>query len=244
MLRFLFGFALLTAPMAWSESGPDEGEAGPSRDITIEIDSTQVKNQDKSLGLALLGSAVLPGAGEAYLTENKSARNFLLVEAGFWAGLFVAWQARESYLQSGRNYASEFAGANAAGMSATDLENLASYRSYSEAEHRQDSYELSQVLSGKRDGKYGVSSANSWDFGSSNTPENTEHWNQFQSVMRYYRSSNIAISFVVGALAMNRIVALAHTLRVYHRTSGKGLGIHIDPLIGPDFSGMRLAMAF
>ena len=106
MLRFLFGVALLAAPLAWSESGPDEGEAGSSRDITIEIDSTQMKNQDKSLGLALLGSAVLPGAGEAYLTENKSARNFLLVEAGFWAGLFVAWQARESYLQSGRNYAS------------------------------------------------------------------------------------------------------------------------------------------
>lgn len=244
MLRVFFALALLGISAAWSQSSPNEDPSGPGRDITIEVDSNQVKNQDKSLGIALLGSVLLPGAGEAYLSEKKSARAFILVEAGFWAGLFIAWQARESYLQSGRNYASEFAGANAVSMSASQLENLASYRSYSEAEHRQDSYELSQVLSGKRDGTYGVSATDAWDFGSSNTPDNTAHWNQFQSVMRYYRSSNIAISFVVGALAMNRIVSLAHTLRAYHRTSGKGLGIRIDPLIGPDFSGMRLAATF
>ncbi len=70
------------------------------------------------------------------------------------------------------------------------------------------------------------------------------HWSQFQSVMRYYRASNIAISFAVGALAMNRVVALAHTLRTYHRTSGKGLSLHFIPLIGPGSSGMLLATSF
>jgi len=237
--------ALFSVPVTWSQPSFDDNTPAASRDITIEVDSTQTKNQDKSLGLALLGSAILPGAGEAYLSENKSARNFLLIEAGFWATVFVAFEARQSYLQSGRNFASEFAGAStAANMSATELENLASYRSYAEAEHRQDSYELNQVLSGQRDGSYGVSSTSSWDFGSSNTPENTVHWSQFQSVMRYYRASNVAISFAVGALALNRIVALAHTLRTYHRTSGKGLSVHFDPLIGPGVGGMRLATNF
>ena len=245
MFRISFALLLVAAPLAWTQSAPDGTGPGGSKDITIEVDSSQTKNQDKSLGLAMLGSAVLPGAGEAYLNEDKSARNFLLVEAGFWTGLFIAWQARTSYLQSGRNYASEFAGASAAGKSAAYLENLASYRSYEEAAHRQDSYELNQVVSNQRDGNYALpASGNTWDFGSSNTPENTTHWKSFQSVMRYYRGANVAISFAVGALALNRIAAMAHTLRVYHRTSGKGLSYHVDPLIGPDLSGMRLAVTF
>ncbi len=244
MLRILFTFILLAASWVWSQSGPDGGAQGSPKEITIEVDSSQTRNHDKSLGLALLGSAILPGAGEAYLHEDKTARNFILVEAGFWASLFIAWQVRDSYLQSGRNYASDFAGANAASMSASELENLASYRSYAEAAHRQDSYELAQVLSNQRDGNYAISSATAWDFGSSNTPENTAHWKSFQSVMRYYRGANVAISFAVGALALNRVVALAHTLRVYHRTSGKGLSMHVDPVISPDVSGMRLAVTF
>jgi hypothetical protein len=239
----LFPLILAAAPLAWTQSGSDGIEMG--KELTIEVDSSQTKNRDKSLGLALLGSALLPGTGEVYLGESGAARNFLMVEAGFWAGIFIAWQMQQSYLQSGRNYASEFAGAGASNMSASYLETLASYRSYAEAEHRQDSYELNQVLSGNRDGNYSLpAQGNTWDFGSSNTPENTSHWHEFQSVMRYYRGANVAISFAVGALALNRVVALAHTLRVYRRTSGKGLGLHFDPLIGPDFSGMRVALKF
>ena len=236
---------LMFAPLAWTQSAPDESGPGGPKDITIEVDSTQKINENKSLGIALLGSAVLPGAGEAYLREEKSARNFLLVEAGFWSALFIAWEARAGYLQSGRNYASEFAGADASGKSAAYLENLASYRSYAEAAHRQDSYEIAQVISNQRDGNYALASAgNTWDFGSSNTPENTSHWKSFQSVMRYYRGANVAISFAVGALALNRVASMAHTLRVYHRTSGKGLSLRFDPLIGPDLSGMRVALRF
>lgn len=245
MLRALFVSALAMAPLAWGQSPLEDAAPGESKEITIEVDSSQSKNESKSLGLALLGSALLPGAGEAYLRENKSARNFLLVEAGFWAGLFVALQARASYLQSGRNYAAEFAGADASGKSAAYLENLAGYRSYQEAAHRQDSYELGQVISNQRDGSYDLAAkGNTWDFGSSNTPENTANWKSFQSVMRYYRGANVAMSFAVGALALNRVVALAHTLRVFHRTSGKGLSYRFDPLIGPDSNGMRLALKF
>ncbi len=244
MPRLFFVSILIAASLGWTQSSPDGNGPSSTRDITIEVDSSQTRNQDKSLGLAMLGSAILPGAGEAYLHEDNSARNFVLVEVGFWASLFIAWQVRDSYLQSGRNYASEFAGTNAADMSSSDLENLVSYRSYAEAAHRQDSYELSQVLSNQRDGNYAVSSASAWDFGSSNTPANTAHWQDFQSVMRYYRGANVAISFAVGALALNRVVALAHTLRAYHRTSGKGLSMRVNPVIGPDISGMRVAVGF
>jgi hypothetical protein len=244
MFRVLLVLTLASASLAWTQSFPGDTVMASPKDITIELDSSQARNAGKSLGLALLGSAILPGAGEAYLQEEKSARNFFLVEAGFWASLFIALEARASYLQSARNYAAEYAGAPSSGMSAAYLENLANYRSYADAENRQDSYELNQVLSGVRNGNYAIPASDAWDFGSSNTPSNTAHWDEFQSIMRYYRGANITLSFAIGALALDRVVALAHTLRVYRRTSGKGLSFHVNPIIGPDLSGIRLALTF
>ncbi len=88
MFRALLVLALASAPLAWTQATPDDTVMASSpKEITIELDSSQTRNAQKSLGLALLSSAILPGAGEAYLQEDKSARNFLLVEAGFWAGL-------------------------------------------------------------------------------------------------------------------------------------------------------------
>ena len=235
---------MLVAGAAWSQTAPDGEVWEPAREMTINVDTAQGKNQSRSLGLALLGSALLPGSGEAYLREAGGARGFLLAEVGFWAGLFFAWQSKDGYLQSARNLASEFAGAPASGKSERYLETLASYRSYYEREHRQDSYELAQVISGDRDGNYPIRPEDSWDFGSSNTPSNTRNWKEFQSTMRYYRGAKVAVSFALGAMAMNRLASLAHTLRVYRRTSGKGLSYHFNPELGPETSGMRLSVAF
>lgn len=229
------------APSGETAQGPQDPD-----DITIEVDPGQSRNKNKSLPLAMLLSATLPGSGELYLHEKGNAKAFLLTEAGFWASLYVAFVARESYLSSARNYASDFAGIDASGKSAAFLETMASYRSYQEKQHRQDSYELSQVLSGKRDRVYDIPPIpeNYWDFGSSVNPENTKNWRTFQSSLRYYRASKVAISFAIGALALNRLASLANTLRVYKRTSAKGLGINITPELGPDYTGARLSLGF
>jgi hypothetical protein len=221
--------------------GPDEGN-----DISVEIDPRQSRNRDRSLALAMLYSAALPGAGELYLREKPNAKAFMLAEAGFWASLYVAFVARESYLTSARNYASEYAGIDASGKNAAFLETMASYRSYLEKQHRQDSYELTQILSGKRDQDYDIKpeEGNYWDFGSSANPENTRHWNSFQSTLRYYRASKVAISFAVGALALNRLASMANALRVYKHTSGKGLGLNVTPEFGPQSVGSRLTLRF
>ena len=226
-------------------SEPSTVVAPGGREITIELDTARGRNAERSLGLALAGSALLPGAGEAYLRENNSAKAFLLAEAGFWAGLFIAWQARESHMQSARNFASEYAGADARGQGEDYLERLAAYRSYYEKEHRQDSYELAQVLSGEE-----MDVLPPWDFGSSNTPENTRRWREYQSVMRHYRGAKVAMSFAVGALVLNRAASVAHTLRVYRRTSGKGIShvapppLRFVPEFGPEGSGLRVTMTF
>jgi len=222
------------------------GTADPGGpEITIQLDTARARNADKSLGLALLGSAVLPGAGEAYLGEGRSAKAFLLAEAGFWAGLFVSYQMRESYMQSARGHVSRYAGADASGWNETMLERAAAYRASHEDAHRQDSYEMSYILSNN-----GRSLAEAdqnhphWDFGSSNTPENTARWAEYQSVMRHYRGAKVAVSFAAGALVLNRVASVAHTLRAYRRTSGKGLSYRFDPLWSPEASGLRLTMTF
>ncbi len=247
LLALLAGLALFAAPVQ-AQARPDAfdpavtsgaASATPDGEITIELDTAHGKNAERSLGLALLGSALLPGTGEAYLREENSAKAFLLAEAGFWAGLVIAWQARESYLQSARNYASEYAGADAAGQGPAYLERLVVYRSYREKEHRQDSYELAQALSGQD-----MAAMPEWDFGSSNTPENTAHWHRYQSVMRNYRGAKVALSFAAGALVLNRVASVAHTLRLYRRTSGKGLSYRFEPQWTPEGSGIRVSTMF
>jgi hypothetical protein len=226
-------------------SAPSLEAPGPE-DITVEVDPGQSRNKDRSLPLAMLFSAALPGSGELYLREKTDAKAFLLTEAGFWASLYVAFLARESYLTSARNYASEFAGIDASGKSAAFLETMASFRAYQEKQHRQDSYELAQILSGKRERNYDIAAAdaNYWDFGSSSNPENTDHWKTFQSTLRYYRASKVAMSFAIGALALNRLASLANTLRVYKRTSAKGLGLNLTPEFGPESIGSRVSLRF
>lgn len=225
--------------------GPGGTRGGDEGEITIELDTSRARNADKSLGLALFASAVLPGAGEAYLGEGRSARSFLLTEAGFWAGLFISYQMRESYMQSARNHASQHAGADAARWGETMLERAASYRASHETERRQDSYEMYYILANNgRELALAEPDHPYWDFGSSNTPENTRNWKEYQSVMRHYRGAKVAMSFAVGALVLNRAASMAHTLRVYRRTSGKGLSYRFDPEWGPESSGIRLSVTF
>ncbi len=230
--------ALDNAPAPADSSGPG--------DLVIEVDPKQSRNAHKSLPLAMLLSAVLPGTGEYYLEDKGHAKAFLLVEAGFWASLYVAFVAQDSYLQSARNYASDFAGIDAGGKGEGFLNTMASYRSYQEKQHRQDSYELSQILSGKRDRDYDIpmTAANDWDFGSASNPQNTRNWNTFQSTLRYYRASKVAVSFAVGALAFDRLLSLANTLHVYKRTSAKGLSLRVLPEFGPESAGTRLSVNF
>jgi hypothetical protein len=244
ILRLLpWAAAFAFAAPAWSQSSPDSFDPSDptvGREFTVELDTARGKNAERSLGLALFASAVLPGTGEYYLREERSARAFWLAEAGFWAGLFFATRIKADHMQSARNYASEYAGADARGQGEGYLEKLAAYRSYREKEHRQDSYELSQVLAGEDE----MPILPDWDFGSSATPENTRRWKEYQSIMRHYRGAKVAASFAVGALVLNRAASIAHTLRVYRRTSGKGLSYRFDPEFFEDGSGIRLSVNF
>ncbi len=236
----------LSKPTAPAIASPTSAADSNQQELTIEIDPAQSRNAHKSLPLAMLYSVALPGAGEWYLQEKSSAKVFLLAEAGFWASLYVAFLAKDSYLQSARNYASEFAGIDASGKSQGFLETMANYRSYQEKQHRQDSYELAQILSGKRDGNYDIQAVpdNYWDFGTSANPENTRNWNTFQATLRYYRASKVAVSFALGALALNRVVSVANTLHVFKKTSARNLSLNVWPEFGPGLAGATVTAGF
>jgi hypothetical protein len=249
--RSFFPAVVATLPallLAWAAPAGAQSfdiETTQGREFTIEADTSRGKNAGKSLGLALAASAVLPGAGQHYLQEPRSARAFWLAEAGFWAGLFISSRVKADQMQSARHLASAYAGANAAGQGEAYLERLAVYRSYYEKEHRQDSYELAQVLAGQE-----LEALEPWDFGSAADPENTARWDEYRSVMRHYRGAKVAMSFAVGGLVLNRVVAMAHTLRVYRRTSGKGLAqvspppYRFVPEFGPEYSALKLHVTF
>jgi len=237
----------IAAPVsnALNDSTEKKPLAAPE-ELMIEVDPKLSKNANKSLPLALAMSAFLPGAGEIYLSDQGHAKIFLLAEVGFWASLYVAFVAQESYLQSARNYASEYAGIDASEKGEGFLNAMSNYRSYLEKQHRQDSYEITQILSGKRNQDYDIpmSSDNFWDFGSSINPQNTANWQTFQSTLRYYRASKVAISFAIGALALNRILSIANTLHVYKHTSVHSLSLEMTPEIGPNYTGGRLSLSF
>jgi hypothetical protein len=239
LLRAAFAPVLLGAASSWAQSS-DGFEVSAGREFTIEADTARGKNAEKSLALALAASAVLPGTGQYYLDDASSARAFWLAEAGFWASLFISSKIKGDQLQSARGYASQYAGADADGQGEAYLERLAVFRSYHEKEHRQDSYELSQVLSGEP-----LDVMPDWDFGSSANPENTARWKEYQSIMRHYRGAKVAMSFAVGALVLNRAASLAHTLRLYRRTSGKGLSrFRFEPEWHADGSALKFTANF
>lgn len=245
-LALLLAAAFASRPASAEETLEPAVETEGPGEITIEVDEGQSRNRGKSLPLAMLFSAALPGTGEYYLEEKGKAKAFLLVEAGFWASLYVAFLAKSSYLQSARNQASQYAGIDAGDKGEKFLETMALYRSYREKQHRQDSYELAQILDRKREQDYDIPPLpeNDWDFGSSANPENTRNWREFQGSLRYYRASKVAMSFAIGALALNRLGSMVNTLQTYKRTSSKGLGWEFTPDLGPDYAGTRLTVRF
>lgn len=221
--------------------------SGEDGGLVIEVNEKTSRNDEKSLLGAMALSAALPGTGELYLGEQGWAKGFLLAEAGFWAALFFSFQARESYLQSARYFASAYAGAHSQGKDEVFLERMGSYRSYQEKDHRQDSYESAQILNGEQDQDgYDLppEESNYWDFGSSNTPANTRAWRRYQSSLRYYRGAKVAVSFAVGALVLDRVASLVNTLHLYRTTTTHGLSWNVQPYYDGQQGGAAVSLRF
>lgn len=226
---------LIWVSLAWSFSQP-------TPDFTISIDTTQSKNVGKSLGIALGLSAVLPGAGEWYLSDSRSAKTLVLIDVGVWAGVWISLTAMDTYLTSAQSYASQYAGLEGKGKSIDFLTTMSIYRSYQEKQNRQDSYEFNQNLAGKPPSEWDIAPnpENYWDFGTPLDPQNTKNWRAFRESVKMYGRAKVVRNWMVGGLIVGRMFSFFNTLNLYRSTSVQGLSSHEVPESHPQFTWVSL----
>ncbi len=153
----------------------------------------------KNVGLAILFSAILPGMGELYAGSYSSGKYFTTAEAALW-GVYIGmntygnWQ-RDRYI----SYATATANVDPQGKNSTYYANIGIYSNI-------DQYNTAQILSGNFKQIYG----------------SQYYWNWQSDVQRVnYRNMWYAseqahnnLSFVVGALVINRIISVINAARL------------------------------
>jgi hypothetical protein len=209
--------------------------------VVIAIDTHSSHAAGKSVWLAAGLSLALPGAGEQYLGAPKRARFFITAELFYVAAAYLSWRSQEDALTSAREIANRYAGAQADGKSASFLELMSQYRSRRiTSPSRHDSYDEAMLVSGESTTReFPESSDYNWDWGSTENPDNDSHLRSFESQMRTYRASRIALNFSVGAMVVSRLLSLADILWI-HRTAW------VQAEVTPTYQGAagRLAWRF
>lgn len=209
--------------------------------VVVRLDTSAPAMARKSIWLASGLSLLLPGAGEQYLGASTRAKTFFAVELVSVAAAWLSWRTREDALISARELASRYAGADAQDKPISFLELMAQYRSRRPVGTRHDSYDEAMLLSGQNpDRQFPLTDSYTWDWGSSENPENDAHLRSFESQLRTYRASKIALSFSLGAMGVSRILSLADVLWLHRRASW--IQAEVIPL--PQGAAGRLAWRF
>jgi hypothetical protein len=209
--------------------------------VVVRLDTSAPAMARKSIWLASGLSLLLPGAGEQYLGATTRAKTFFAVELVSVAAAWLSWRTREDALVSARELASRYAGADTQDKSIAFLELMAQYRSRRPVGTRHDSYDEAMLLSGQNpDRQFPLTDSYTWDWGSSENPENDAHLRSFESQLRSYRASKIALSFSLGAMGVSRILSLADVLWLHRRASW--IQAEVIPL--PQGAAGRLAWRF
>jgi hypothetical protein len=211
------------------------------RMVVVGLDTNDRKVAKKSVWAAVGLSLLLPGAGEQYLGATGRARFFFTTELFYVAAAYISWRNQEDAMVSARELANRYAGAQADGKSLDYLELMSQYRSRRPVGSRHDSYDEAMLLSGQSpERQFANVPEYTWDWGSTENPENDSHLRSFESQLRVYRASRVALSFSVGAMAVSRLVSLADVLWLRRRAAW------VDAEITPTIQGAagRLAWRF
>ncbi len=224
-----------------------------SAQIVISVDSMATRNKDKSLLGALAMTAVLPGSGHYYLGEKGRMRPYVWSDAAFWMVLAGSYFVGEQQLSTARDYAVRHAGATGVSRDPDLLSVIGDYRSRGGVQYQNSSpgndedYNQAMLRSGQAvDVVYPYAEGYIWDWGSSDDPATGEHIDEYKRLLRHYRLSRIAFQVSMGALALNRLVAMLDVLHVYRTTSATGLASSFDvlPLLSPGRQGAQVLLAF
>ncbi len=219
--------------------------------VVVSVDENVSKNSDKSWWKAVGASALLPGMGELYLGEQKFVRPFVWTDVALWVTTLGSYFIGERYVTSAHNYAVRHAGLNTDSKKVSTLNIVGDYRSRGGVEGQNSSPDMDEdynqfmIRSGKKIDEE-LSADIQWDWGSSDNPETTEHIEEFKSRLRHYRVSRIIFQASLGALALNRVVSILNSIRVYRATSSKAFTDRMEfvPEFYEDGSGLLLNVKF
>jgi hypothetical protein len=166
--------------------------------------------QRKSLGKAILYSALLPGAGEWYVGHKTKAKYFMAAEAGIWIGftsfvIYKNWK-REDMIQ----YANQHANAQLEGRDDEFLDLVGFYESIDEYNT------LGRATDPQRPFL-------------ADTPENHWRWDSegsieaFKYIKNSYRESKRRSQFMLGLAVVNRVISIVDAIRDVKRHNA-GIG--------------------
>jgi hypothetical protein len=217
----------------------------------ISIDENISRNRDKSLVLAMAASAVLPGAGHFYLGNNSRASAFIWVDAALWISASTTWFYSDNQLENARGYAVKYAGAEGAPKSLDFLSLMGNYRSRggslyqnSNPDNNED-YNQAMLRAGfEIDAKYPYDYGYIWDWGSSDNPETTKRMENYNEMLKRHRIAKIAFQISLGAMALNRVLAILDAMRLYRQTSANFSHLQITPIATPKQSGIFVNYEF
>jgi hypothetical protein len=217
----------------------------------ISVDENLSSNKDKSLALSIVASAALPGAGHYYLGYKSRATAFFWVYASLWLAAGTTYFYADNQLENARGYAVRYAGADGAPKDLAFLTIVGDYRSRggslyqnSNPDNNED-YNQAMIRAGLPiDAEYPYDYGYIWDWGSSDNPETTARMEKYNEMLKRHRIAKIAFQVSLGAMALNRVLAIFDAVRIYRKTSANFSQLHITPIATPRYSGIFVNYGF
>ncbi len=209
--------------------GPTFGPAGRS---TSPSDSAVLRRSTAgAMGLSLL----LPGMGHRWIGRSSRAPLFHALDLLGFTALVVSWQMGDRSLESATEIANRHAGSSLGDDPDPDLLSaMRNYRSRRPQAGRHDSYDEAMLLSGKSTTwQFPDDDAHDWDWGSRETPENDVNLRSFESQLRTWRASRVALYSAAGTLVVLRLAAALDVLRLNRSSAARaGIALETKPIPG------------
>jgi hypothetical protein len=219
--------------------------------MVISVDENLSRNKDKNLALAIAASAVLPGTGHYYLGKNSRGAAFIWVDAALWVSAGITYIYSDNQLENARGYAVKHAGAEGAPKDLDFLTLMGNYRSRGGSLYQNSSpdnnedYNQAMIRAGLEiDAEYPYKYGYIWDWGSSDNPETTARMDEYNEMLKRHRISKIAFQVSLGAMALNRVLAILDVVWTYRQTSANFSHLQITPLATPKQSGIFVNYEF
>ena len=203
--------------------------------MIVQIDTAGSGTSERSTVAAMGLSLLVPGWGHRYLGYNSRATPYFATDLVGWVALLGTWLTSQAALSNAAEIANRYGNANLGSDPDPDLLSaIRSYRSRRAVSGRHDSYDEAMILSGKNpELEFPDDEAHSWDWGTRENPENDIHIQSFESQVRLWRGSQVAMFATVGSLVVVRLVAAMDVLRLNRSAASRaGISLETRPLPG------------